>query len=117
MPVRYSGSQVLKWPSRVVVEEAARRWALAERERRPELLRIGYFGSYARGDSGVGSDLDIVAVIQDSQMPFERRAILWDLSSLPVPSEILIYTEAEWDELMNAGSRFARMLEQDTIWL
>jgi hypothetical protein len=61
--------------------------------------------------------LDIVAVIDDSETPFERRAIAWDLSSLPVPAEMLIYTEAEWDGLMQVGSRFARMLEQETIWL
>lgn len=117
MPVRYSSSQVLKWPSREAVEESVRRWALAERERRPELLRIGYFGSYARGDAGVGSDLDIVAVVREAERPFERRAIDWDLSSLPVPAEILIYTDAEWGDLMKAGSRFARMLEQEAVWL
>jgi hypothetical protein len=88
-----------------------------ERERRPELLRIGYFGSYARGDDGVGSDLDMVAVVRASEMPFERRATDWDLSTLPVPSEILIYTEAEWSDLMNGRGKFARMLEQDTVWL
>ena len=84
---------------------------------RPELLRIGYFGSYARGDAGVGSDLDIVAVVREAERPFERRAIDWDLSSLPVPAEILIYTDAEWGDLMKAGSRFARMLEQEAVWL
>jgi predicted nucleotidyltransferase len=117
MPVRYSSSQVLKWPSREAVEESVRSWASAERERRPELLRIGYFGSYARGDAGVGSDLDIVAVIQDSDVPFERRAISWDLSALPVPAEIIIYTDDEWGDLMEGRSKFALMLEQDTIWL
>jgi predicted nucleotidyltransferase len=65
------------------------------------LLRLGYFGSYARGDAGVGSDLDIVAVIRESETPFERRAIAWDLNPLPVPAEIL----------------FARMLEQEAVWL
>ena len=117
MPVRYSSLQVLKWPSQAVVEDAVRRWASAERDRRPELLRIGYFGSYARGDAGVGSDLDIVAVVQDSEMPFERRAVAWDLDSLPVPAEILIYTAAEWSDMMRAGNKFAPMLERDTVWL
>jgi hypothetical protein len=34
-----------------------------------------------------------------------------------VPAEILIYTEAEWGDLMKAGGRFARMLEQEAVWL
>ncbi len=117
MPVRSLSSQVLKWPDRTDVEEAVRRWALAERERRPDLLRVGYFGSYARGDAGVGSDLDLVAVVRASQAPFERRALDWDLSQLPVPAEILVYTGHEWEQLMQAGGRFARMLQEEAVWL
>jgi predicted nucleotidyltransferase len=99
------------------VEASVRRWAQLERERRSALLRIGFFGSYARGDAGVGSDLDLVAVVSHSDAPFERRAIAWDLSSLPVPAEILVYTDAEWGDLMESGSRFARMMEREAIWL
>ncbi|UCG87445.1 MAG: nucleotidyltransferase domain-containing protein [Gemmatimonadota bacterium] len=117
MPVRYLNSPVLKWPSPAEVEEALRRWALLERERRPDLLRVGYFGSYARGDAGVGSDLDLVAVVRASEAPFERRAVDWDLSPLPVPAEILIYTRLEWENLMQTGTRFARMLQQEAVWL
>ena len=117
MPVRSLRSQVLRWPKQTDVQEAMRRWARRERERRPGLLRIGYFGSYARGDAGVGSDLDIVAVVRASEKPFERRALDWDLSPLPVPAEILIYTAPEWDSLIEAGGRFARELEQEAVWL
>jgi predicted nucleotidyltransferase len=117
MPVRSLSSQVLKWPDRTAVEEAVRLWALEERERRPDLLRLGYFGSYARGDAGVGSDLDLVAVVRASKAPFERRALDWDLSQLPVPAELLVYVEAEWEELMHAGGRFARMLREEAVWL
>ena len=117
MPVRPLSSQVLRWPDRTDVEEAARRWVRLERERRPDLLRIGYFGSYARGAAGVGSDLDVVAVVRASQMPFERRALDWDLSPLPVPAEILIYTQLEWENLMETGGRFARVLQQEAVWL
>ena len=117
MPVRSLNSQVLRWPSRAVVEHAALRWAQLERERRPDLMRVGYFGSYARGDMGVGSDLDLVAVVRASETPFERRALDWDLSTLPVPAEILVYTQLEWKELVETGGRFARMLQQETVWL
>lgn len=88
-----------------------------EGERRPELIRVGYFGSYARGDAGVGSDLDLVAVVRASSEPFERRGIHWDLSALPVPAEILVYTEAEWADLQRRGGRFARMLRDEAVWL
>jgi predicted nucleotidyltransferase len=39
------------------------------------VVRIGYFGSYARGDWGVGSDLDVIAVVAFSDEAFTRRAL------------------------------------------
>lgn len=117
MPVRSLNSQVLKWPSRKVVEEAALRWAQLERERRPDLLRIGYFGSYARGDAGVGRDLDLIAVVRACDVPLERRALDWDVGSLPVPAEILVYSNSEWEKLMEGGGRFARMLKEEAVCL
>jgi hypothetical protein len=37
-----------------------------------------------------------VAVVRESDQPFERRAADWDLTSLPVPAEVLVYAEGEW---------------------
>jgi len=78
---------------------------------------LGYFGSYARGDAGVGSDIDLVAVIRESSTPFERRSAEWELEGLPIPAEILVYTEREWEELLQGGGRFARMLSEEVVWL
>jgi predicted nucleotidyltransferase len=108
---------VLKWPDRRAVEQALAAWAAREQPRHPGLVRLGWFGSYARGDAGVGSDLDLVAVVESSAEPFERRALAWDLSSLPVPAEILVYTRDEWQRLEREGGRFARALRSDARWL
>ena len=53
MPVRSLSSSVLRWPDIRAVDEATRRWAVEEVGRRKGVLRVGYFGSYARGDWGV----------------------------------------------------------------
>ena len=71
MPVRSLNSPVLVWPDREQVDQAVRRWAAEELRRRPALRRLGYFGSYARGDWGVGSDLDLVAVVAQAGSPPE----------------------------------------------
>jgi predicted nucleotidyltransferase len=121
MPVRSLRSPVIVWPDRAAVDRAARAWAAEESGRHPELRRLGYFGSYARGDWGVGSDLDLVAVVREpagsAVEPFERRALSWDLSALPVPAELLVYTEPEWSRLQAQGGRFARTLVQETAWI
>lgn len=117
MPVRSLNSSVLVWPDRLVVDRAVRRWAAEMARTRPELQRLGYFGSYARGDWGVGSDLDIVAIVTAAEQSFEQRASSWDLTALPVPAEILVYTESEQQALEARGGRFARTLAREVVWV
>ncbi len=117
MPVRSLNSSVLKWPNRATVDAAARRWAQAQRSLHPEIKRLGYFGSYARGNWGVGSDLDLIALVSHSERPFEQRAMDWDLARLPVPAEILVYTESEWARLEQEGGRFFLTVAAEAVWL
>jgi len=117
MPVRSLRSSVLKWPDRDTVDEAVRQWAGLQAARRPELLRVGYFGSYARGDWGVGSDVDLVAIVARSDEPFEARAARWDVTPLPVPADLIVYTSDEWEALQQRGGRFAERLARETVWV
>jgi predicted nucleotidyltransferase len=116
MPTRSLSSSVLKWPNHETVINALKVWTQKTLQGRHDVKRIGFFGSYARGDWGVGSDLDIVAVIEKAADPFERRAAKWDLSSLPVPADLLVYTQAEWENL-DRETRFMKTMESETIWL
>jgi predicted nucleotidyltransferase len=108
---------VITWPDAAEVDLAVRQWAGAEARRCAGVLKIGYFGSYARGDWGVGSDVDLVAVIADTDERFDRRALAWDLSALPVGADLLVYTEQEWQRLMAEGGRFARTLQHEVVWV
>jgi predicted nucleotidyltransferase len=116
MPVRSLSSSVFKWPSRLEVDRAIRLWAERVGQQRPEVFRVGYFGSYARDNAGVGSDLDVVILVAASGEPFARRAASWDFSPLPIPVEALVYTENEWKRL-NPSIRFHRMLTEETVWV
>ena len=117
MPVRSLNSSVLVWPNRDQVDQAVRAWAVEMARQHPATRRIAYYGSYARGDWGVGSDVDLLAVVEDTAEPFERRALGWDLSGLPVPADLLIYTEQEWQRLLDEGGAFARMLVREAVWV
>lgn len=117
MPVKSSDTSVIKWPDRATVERALSQWVAEQADRHPELQRLGYFGSYARDDWGVGSDLDLVAVVNASDVPFERRPVDWKTETLPVPAEILIYTQQEWSDLQGRETKFAEMLNTETVWI
>jgi hypothetical protein len=58
-----------------------------------------------------------VAVVSRTDVPFERRSAAFDVTALPVPAELLVYTEDEWRALISGGSRFARTLESEVRWL
>ena len=116
MPVRSLSSSVLKWPDKQVVDSAVRSWAEKVSEERKDVRKIGYFGSYARGDWGVGSDLDILVILDGSDKPMERRAVDWDTTDLLVPSDLLIYTIDEWEKMRDAG-RLGRTLMREVVWI
>lgn len=108
MPVRSLSSSVLRWPDRETVDGAVRRWA-EDTAKIADVRRIGYFGSYARGDWGVGSDLDLVVILETSS---ERASL--DATTLPVPADLFVYMEQEWEAL---GKRFRETLERETVWV
>lgn len=115
MPVRSLNSSVLKWPDARFVDQAVRRWAERAMRQPNDVLRIGYFGSYARGDWGFGSDLDLIIVVSHSDLPFEERSSEWDVHELPVPTDVLVYTQNEWLALDN--SRFRQTLKREAVWI
>jgi hypothetical protein len=38
------------------------------------------------------ADLDVVAIAAAADAPFQRRGLQWDLTNLPVPAEMLVFT-------------------------
>ena len=116
MPVRSLRSSVLRWPDARAVESALHAWVAHAVAGHPEVCRVGYFGSYARGDWGVGSDVDLIVVVDRSDGPFERRAARWNTATLPVPADVLVYTDAEWQTMRGTG-RLSDKIIRETIWL
>ena len=116
MPVRSLRSSVMRWPDAAEVDAAMRAWARALAAAHPEVHRVGYFGSYARGDWGVGSDVDIVVIVEHSDEPPTHRAARWPVEDLPVPADVLVYTQEEWARI-DPESRFGRVLREEVRWV
>lgn len=116
MPVRSLDSSVLRWPDRDAVDRAVREWAARVASSDDRVARIGYFGSYARGDWGVGSDVDVVVILHASSEPAGRRALAYDALTLPVPADVFVYTQTEWRRMAGAGG-LPRSVGDEVVWV
>jgi hypothetical protein len=111
MPVRSSNTPVLKWPNREQVLAAAAEWARELVVRDARVLKVGLFGSYARGDAGVGSDLDLVVILRDGPIP------LFDVTGLPVPAETVSFEQSVWERASQEPTGIARTIAREALWL
>lgn len=117
MPVRSLNSSVLKWPDEKSVVNSLKEWVEEIAKSQRDIKKVGYFGSYSRGDWGVGSDLDVIIVMKNTAIPFDKRSEKWDLSKIPVPVDLLIYTEDEIEKMKNSNAKFYKIVEEEVKWI
>ena len=79
-------------------------------------LRVILFGSLARGDVHEDSDVDLL-VVKETDLPFFRRIDeAMAFIHVDVPVQILVYTPAELDRLVQEGRDFiATVLEEGEV--
>ena len=116
MPVKSFNSRVLKWPKKEEVHRSVEAWAKQICEKFPTIVLVGYFGSYARDDWGVGSDLDVVMVVKGTVEDDLKRDAGLSLKGLPVPVDLLFYSAKEWQSMSN-DTRFGKMIKTETVWV
>ena len=117
MPVRSLNSSIIKWPSDKQVIFSLEKWVKDILQVNEDIIQIGYFGSYAQGNWGVGSDLDIIIILRQSKLPFEKRNQGWGEQSLPVPTDILIYTQLEWESMKKEKTPFFLRINREVKWV
>lgn len=115
MPVRSLNTAVFKWPDREAVLMAARAWAEAVAARHPEITDIWAVGSYARGDWGVGSDLDLIVIVSRTPLDRLERMREYQAEGVPVPVDLWVHTEAEWRAMADRAPNLWRHLNESKI--
>jgi predicted nucleotidyltransferase len=87
-----------------------------------KVLKIIIFGSYARGDEALDSDLDILVITTEKSKELERLIfniayeIMWEHNFTPLIS-LEIMTEAHWRFLKAKGSSFYKNIQREGIIL
>lgn len=118
MPSRSSNSVRHDAVPRDAVLQAARSWAADLRRRRPELVRVGLFGSYVTDTYGPGSDLDVLIEVTHSS--FTRRADRaadYLPEAFPVGVDLFVCTSAELAQPRAEGSGWLAAIDRNVVWL
>jgi predicted nucleotidyltransferase len=108
------GSVKTFWLDRQLALElalAACRRILGERE---EVLRVGIFGSIARGNAVPGSDLDVLVLLARADVRPVDRSLPYVayFDALGLPTDVLCFTEEE-----AASSPMFQRNAPEAIWL
>jgi UTP:GlnB (protein PII) uridylyltransferase len=108
---------VLRWPEPEHVLRLVADWAERMAGEHPGLERVGVFGSYGRGEAGVGSDLDLLLIDRQTNGPQRQRLLVWPLEELPLSCDALVLTPSEHRDLLGGQSAMAAALARDSRWL
>lgn len=102
----YLRSANRKFASQSELLSVAKRMAEQIAATHPEVSRVILFGSVARQDFGVRSDLDLLILLKSSQLPIRERIgeFLEECSSYP--TDVFPLTEAELESYLQSGDSF-----------
>lgn len=72
----------------------------------PEVSRVILFGSLARKDFGVRSDLDLLILLKFSHLPIRERIGEFLKECSDYPTDVFPLTEAELESRLQSGDPF-----------
>lgn len=93
-----------------------RAWA-SELKKRPDVEKVGLFGSYATGTYGPRSDADLLILLRTSTETFRDRIPDFLPSHLSVPCDVFPYTKGEIESLQRDDSPWIKHILKEVIWL
>lgn len=116
------------WPAHLAENEQRALEEMIVRLRRRyglQLLRVTLFGSKARGDSGKGSDLDVLVVLDvpETALAEHRQQILHDTYDIELARDvvfsILLRSGEAFQQMMRDRFLLARTIDQEgvTLWI
>mgnify|MGYP005835283537 FL=1 len=72
----------------------------------PELVRVVLFGSFVGDDAVPSSDIELLPVLEDSELPFLDRMPSFLPSRFPVGMDVFPDTREEMERMLGEGNRF-----------
>lgn len=94
---------------------------LISRKLRDEMQaqEVWLFGSHARGEANPDSDIDFLAIVENSDLSRYRRAVQARrlLRDIRCPKDIVILTRQEWDRELRVPSSLSSTVKREGLRL
>ncbi|MCX7924493.1 MAG: nucleotidyltransferase domain-containing protein [Fimbriimonadales bacterium] len=93
------GSVTVYWLDREAAKQQAKRAAEKLAQARPEVIAVYLFGSLAKNKAGPRSDVDILVVLRETDIPvwFKRQSVYCEYfdEEIELPTELFCFTLEE----------------------
>jgi predicted nucleotidyltransferase len=108
MRSEYYGSVKVTYFEKEKVWKALRALAADLERSHPEIVRALVFGSLVRNEAVPGSDVDLLLILEASDVPFLDRAGTYRPTGFPVGLDIFAYTRDEMEHMLAEGNFFLK---------
>jgi len=92
-------------------------YAKSLKRTRPEVERVGYFGSYANDTYGPASDVDLLIILRQSDKRFLDRIPDFLPDNLSICCDVFPYTSKEIERMKQDGNPWIRHVLSEVVWL
>jgi len=113
MQKQLSPSVRIKYFDKEAVQQAIGQFVEQIKQNRPEVKKVVLFGSFVRGESVPGSDIDLLIILRESNLPLLERIPQYMPSRFPVTVDVFPYTEDELREMVSQGNFFVKKALQE----
>ena len=116
MPERLSSSVKVVFADKNRILQQLRDYAVEIRKRRPEVEKIGLFGSYAADTYGPASDVDLLIILRQSSKRFLDRIPDYLPENLSTGCDVFPYTDEEVEKMKQEDMPWIRYILKEVVW-
>ncbi len=117
MPDRSSNSVKVVFADKNKILRQLADYTIRVKQSRPEVEKVGLFGSYATETFGPASDVDLLIILRQSSKRFLDRIPDYLPENLSVSCDVFPYTNEEIKRMTQEGMPWIRHILKEVIWL
>lgn len=114
---RSSNSVKVVFADKSRVLHQLRAYAVEIQRNRPEVEKVGLFGSYAVDTYGPASDVDLLIILRQSCKRFMDRIPDYLPENLSIGCDVFPYTNEEVDRMTQENVPWIRHILKEVVWL